>query len=55
MMIEEDLTWGGKYIIQHTDDVLQNYIPETYRVLLTDITLIHLIKNKLITLKKALY
>ena len=29
MVLEEDLTWGGKYTIQHADDVLKNCAPET--------------------------
>ena len=29
MVMEGDLTWGGKLTIQNTDDVLQNYTPET--------------------------
>ena len=26
--MEGDLTWGGEYEIQYTDDVLQNCAPE---------------------------
>ena len=31
-----DLTQGGEHTIQYTDDVLQNYMPETYINLLTN-------------------
>ena len=35
MVMEEDLTWGGKqHTIQYTDDVLQNSTPEAYKILL---------------------
>ena len=47
--IEGDLTWGGERIIQHTDDVLQNCIPKTYLILLTNVTLINSIKKKILT------
>ena len=33
-----DLTWGGEHTIQHTDDVLQKCILETYIILLTNVT-----------------
>ena len=35
MVMEGDLTWGGEHTTQHTDDVLQNWTPETYIILLT--------------------
>ena len=38
MMIERDLTWGGEHTIQYTDNVLQNCTPETYIILLTNVT-----------------
>ena len=37
MVMEGDLTWGGKHTIQYTDDVLQNCTPETYIILLIDV------------------
>ena len=43
--MEGDLTWGGEYTIQYTDGTLQNCIPETYTILLTDVTSINSIKN----------
>ena len=45
MVIEEDLAWGGEYTIQRTDDVLQNCTPETYVILLTNVTSINSIKK----------
>lgn len=36
MVLERGLTWGDKYTMQ--DDVLQNCIPETCIVLLTNVT-----------------
>ena len=35
MVLEWDLTQSGEHTIQYTDDVLWNYIPETYIILLT--------------------
>ena len=32
------LTWGGEYTIQYTDDVLQSRTPETYVILLINVT-----------------
>ena len=45
MMMERDLTWGGEHKIQYTDDMLQNCKPETYIILLTNVTPINLIKK----------
>ena len=48
-MMMEDLTWGGEYTIQYTDDVLQNCTPETCINLLTNVIPINSIqtfKNK---------
>ena len=42
----EDSTWGGENRIQYTNDVLQNCTPETYIILLTDVTLINSINLK---------
>ena len=36
--MENDLTLGGGYTMQYTDDVSQNCIPETYVILLTNDT-----------------
>ena len=38
MVMEGDLTWGGEHTIQYTDDVLYNCTPETYIILLTNVT-----------------
>ena len=37
MVAKGDLTLGGKYTKQYTDDVLQNCTPEIYIILLTNI------------------
>ena len=42
-MVMEDLTLGGNYTMQYTDDMLSNCTPETYIILLTDIAPISLI------------
>ena len=44
--MEGDLIWGGEHTIQYTDDVLQDYTPETYIILLTNVTLINLRKTQ---------
>ena len=44
--MEEDLTWDGEHTIQYTDDVLQNCTPETYIILLTNVTPINSIRKK---------
>ena len=41
MLMEGDLTWGGEHTIQYTDGVFQSCTPETYRILLTNVTPIH--------------
>ena len=41
----KEMTWGGEHTVQYTDDVLQNYTPETYIILLTSATPINSIKN----------
>ena len=33
-MMEGDLTWGGEHTIQNTDDVVQNFTPESYIIVL---------------------
>ena len=45
MVMEGDLTWGGEHTVQCTDHVLQNCTPETYIILLTDVTPINSIKT----------
>ena len=42
--MERDMTWGGKHTIHYTDDVLQNRTPETYVILLTNVTPINSIQ-----------
>ena len=44
--MEGDLTWGSKHTIHYTDDVLQNCTPETYIILLTNVTPINQIYLK---------
>ena len=44
--MEGDLTWGGEHTVQYTDDVLQNCIPETYIILLTNATRINSVKKR---------
>lgn len=46
MVMKEDLTCGGEHTVECTDDVLQNFAPETSITLLTSVTLIHSIKQK---------
>ena len=36
--MEGDLTLGGKHTIQYTDNKLQNCTPETYIILLINVT-----------------
>ena len=38
MVMEGDLTLCGEHTVQYTDDVLQNCAPETYIILLTNVT-----------------
>ena len=44
-MVTGDFTLGVEYTMQHTDDVLQNCTLETYIIILTNVTLINLIKK----------
>ena len=44
MVMEGDLTWGGERMKQYTDDVLENCMPETCILLLTNVTPINVIK-----------
>lgn len=43
---EDDVTVIGEHTVQYTDHVPQQCTPETYIVLLTCVTSIHLIKRK---------
>ena len=45
MVIEGNLTWVDEHTIQYIDDALQNYTPETYITLLTNVTPINSIKK----------
>ena len=44
MVMEGDLTWGGKHTTQYIDGALWNYTPEIYIILLTNVTPRHPIK-----------
>ena len=46
MVMGGDLTWGGEHTTQYTDDVLQSCTPETYTVLLTNVTPVNSIQLK---------
>ena len=46
MVMKGVLTLGGEHTVQYTDDVLQNCIPETYIILLTNVTPIKTTKKK---------
>ena len=37
-MVEGDLTWGGELTVQDTDNILWYCIPETYIVLIINVT-----------------
>ena len=45
MVMEGDLTWGGEHTMQYTDDILQNCTPETYIILLTNVTPMNSVKK----------
>ena len=45
--MDGDLAWGGEHAMQYIDDVLQNSALEIYVILLTIVTPINSIKNKL--------
>ena len=47
MVMEGDQIWGGEHTIQYTDDVLQKCTPETYMILLTNVTPINSITSKI--------
>ena len=51
MLLEGDLTLGREHTIQYTDDVLQNCTPETYIVLLSNVTPVNSIKKKRIVFR----
>lgn len=38
LVMEGELTWGGEHIVKYIDDVLWNYILDTYMISLTNIT-----------------
>ena len=42
--MEGDLTWDDEHTIQYTGDVLQDCTPETYIILLTNVTPINSIQ-----------
>lgn len=44
---------GSEHTIENTDVILQSCIPVIYIMLLTDVTLIHLIKNILLSVKSC--
>ena len=44
MVMEGDLTWDGEHTVQYTDDV-QNCTPETYKILLTNVTPLSSVKK----------
>ena len=46
MVMEGDLTRGSEHTIQYTGDVLQNYTPDTYIILLTKANPINSINTK---------
>ena len=52
MEMEGDLTLGDEHTVQYTDDVLQKCIPETYIILLTNVTPKILIKTNKRRIKK---
>ena len=51
--MEGNLTWVDEHTMQYTDDVLQNYTPETYMILLTNVTVTNSIKKLKIGQKAA--
>ena len=47
MVMDGDLSWGGEHTIQYADDVLQHGTPETYIIILTNVTTVNAVKNKM--------
>ena len=47
MVMVGDLTCSGKHTILCTNDVLQNCTPETYIIILTNVTTVNAVKNKM--------
>lgn len=43
MLMEDDLTQGGKYTVQYTDQVLQNCVLQTYIILLTKVIPVYVV------------
>ena len=37
LVMKRDSTWGGEHTTPYTEDVLQNWTPETYIILLANI------------------
>lgn len=46
MVMDRDLSWGGEHTVLCTDDVWWSCALETYIILLTGVTPMHLIKRK---------
>lgn len=46
MITKGDQTLGDEHTAQYTKDVLQNCRPETYTMLLTNVTPVNLVKKK---------
>ena len=47
MVMDGALAWGGEHTIQCTDDVSQYYTPETYIIILTNVTPITSIEKEI--------
>ena len=45
MVMEGDLTWGVEHTTQYIGDVMYYCIPETYVILLTNVTPLNSMKN----------
>ena len=46
MVMEEDLTGGGEHTVQYAGDAFQNCTPETYIIVLINVTPINSIQFK---------
>lgn len=44
--MDRDLNWGDKHIVQCTDDVLQNCVPDACVILFTSVTAVNSIKRE---------
>ena len=49
--MEDDLTLGGGHTMQHTDHVPKKCTLDSYRILSTDATSIHIIKKRELYIK----